>query len=831
MANLLNPIVKKDSISEIPVIELSKIVKTYGSTRAVDEMSIIINPGEVVGLVGANGAGKSTLMKIIAGVTKPDSGFYKFGGKEIDLKSYSTAVARELGIRVVYQELSLCTNLKVYENFYIEQYHRINGRNWHKQAREISRKALDIVFPGNNIDCNVTVDMLTIAQRQMVDIARAAVDPALKLLILDEPTSSLGSEQTSQLQNFIQDAKKKGIAFVFISHRLNEVLELSDRIYVMQNGRLCWTGLASDINETELVQKMGSAASGLFSSKNIECKKKIVKPQDKSPKVVITDLNTEQLHNINLKFCAGEIIGIAGLEGSGQRQLLHALYQAERKKNNNIRIDGRMAYVSGDRIKEGIFQHWSIKKNASITKLMHYDKPLVIDNKKESQWVSEWFNRLKIKAPDINTPLIGLSGGNQQKVLIARALLSNADIILLDDPTRGVDVETKQQLYSLFREVANEGKVIIWYSSEDEELLQCDKVYVMNSGYVVQELQGEITKEQIIDASFRSIEQTKSISKQVVTQNRFSKYFALLRGQRTIMSLIAMFFIFIIMGIVHPSAVSIFGLTLLIDSSIPLILSTISQMFIIAASDIDLGIGAYIGFINVISATIFVKKPILGLLIMLGGILAYSAEGVLVQLRKIPSIIVTLGSSFVWFGTAITILERPGGSSPQWLTNFFNISVPIIPEPIILAVVFGVIAYLILIHSPYGTVLRGFGNNPQAVVRCGWSQLKARVSLYTLAGIFGTLAGISLTGITTAADANAAQSYTLLTVAAVVMGGGELVGGIVEPFGVVFGAVTLSMIGALLGFLNVSSTYQSAVQGGILFAILAIRLAMRRREQ
>lgn len=818
----------KEVASQVPVIEATNIMKAYGPTQAVDDMNLTIKQGEVVGLVGANGAGKSTLMKILSGLAEPDCGSLMFNGAEINLKTYSTSIAQAFGIRVVYQELSLCTNLKVYENFYIEQYKRLIGRRWHIRAKELAQMALDEVFPDHNIDPATIVDDLTIAQRQMVEIARATIDPNLKLLILDEPTSSLGAEQTNQLQNYIVKSKKnRGLSFIFISHRLKEILTLSDIVVVMQNGRLNWNGFASTVNEADLVQKMGGSVTGAleYNGQADKIQKNIVG----DIKVDINYLNTQQLHDINIKFHAGEIIGIAGLEGSGQKALLHELYQAGRKKSSNIHLFGRMAFVSGDRTKEGVFQHWSIKKNASITNLMRPDIAKIIDNQKEAQKAQEWFERLKIKAPSIEANLVSLSGGNQQKVIIARALLSEADIILLDDPTRGVDVETKKQLYSLFREVANEGKVVIWYSTEDKELTVCDRVYVMRSGHIVKELCDNISIDQIIEASFINVQDHRKISIQVEEVSKASKYFNLVRSQRTSMSLVVMILIFIVMGLVHPSAVSLFGLTLLIGTSIPLILSSMSQMFIIAGGDIDLGVGAYIGLINVISATILVNNPFLGVLCMVLGIIAYGLLATIIQLRKIPAIVVTLGSSFIWFGVALSILDRPGGSSPQWLMDFFNFNTPFIPAPIILAFFIGFSAYLILMRSRYGTVLRGFGNNSQSVVRSGWSALWARISLFVLAGFYGTLAGLSLTGITTAADANATSSYTLLTVAAVVMGGGNLVGGIVEPFGVVFGAITLAMIGALLGFLNVPSTYQSAVQGGILFLILAIRLTMRRR--
>ncbi|MBP2662212.1 MAG: inner-rane translocator [Firmicutes bacterium] len=813
------------------LLEASEIIKTYGATKAVDKMSVFLNKGEVLGLVGANGAGKSTMMRIISGVTKPDSGTLAFLGNNLNIKEYSTTIARQLGIRVVYQELSLCTNLKVYENFFIEQHQIFAVGNWRRAANEAARKSLDKVFPGNNIDTTEAVSNLSIAQRQMVEIARAACDPDLKLLILDEPTSSLGAEQTEQLIQYVLKTRETGMSFIFISHRLQEVLKICNNVTVMNNGQLKCNNQACSINEAILIQQMGGVS---VAEKSLESKteKRTANYDAANLKLEINKLETDQVHRINAKMYAGEVIGVTGLEGSGQKALLNILYQASRKtaKMNGISIHDTVAYVSGDRAKEGVFPLWSILTNMTITTLTKFKKDILIDKKQEELSGKTWYDRLKIKASDIHVPLTSLSGGNQQKALIARAFLADANIILLDDPSRGVDVETKKQLAQLYREAAAQGKLIIWYSTEEEELTECDRVLVMHDGYLVKELSGsEITKANIIDASFITVEDDKKAK----TENGEKKKHTIadfFNKQRTAMPCIALLLIIAVISFVNPHAVSNFGINLLIGSAIPLILASISQMFIIAASDIDLGMGAYLGFANVISATVLIANPALGMLILVLGIVGYGVLGAIIHVRKIPAIVVTLGSSFIWLGIALSVMEKPGGSAPAALVDFFNLDFPLIPMSIILALAIAVISYFIIIRSKYGTVLRGFGNNPKAVARSGWSTLKAKVSLYVLAGFFGVLAGISLTGITTAADANAASSYTLLSIAAVVMGGGELVGGIVEPFGVVFGAVTLSLIGALVGFIHIGSNYQPAVQGCLMFIILAIRIAIRRKN-
>jgi ribose/xylose/arabinose/galactoside ABC-type transport system permease subunit len=281
----------------------------------------------------------------------------------------------------------------------------------------------------------------------------------------------------------------------------------------------------------------------------------------------------------------------------------------------------------------------------------------------------------------------------------------------------------------------------------------------------------------------------------------------------------------------QPQALSVNGISLLFSSAIPLVLASISQMFIITLGDIDLGIGYFVGLANSISARYLLHEPLLAIGLLFTSIIGYILAGALVQLRRIPAIIVTLGASFVWLGIALIILPIPGGSSPAWLSAIFNWSPPLVPVPLLYAAIIALVAYLIMFQTAFGTVLRGMGSNPQAVVRGGWSMLKVRTAAYGLASIFGILSGLALTGITSAGDPNASANYTLLSIAAVILGGGNFAGGKAAPIGGVVGALAISLVGSLLALLNVSSDFQSAVQGIILIIVLAGRILTQRFER
>jgi ribose/xylose/arabinose/galactoside ABC-type transport system permease subunit len=279
--------------------------------------------------------------------------------------------------------------------------------------------------------------------------------------------------------------------------------------------------------------------------------------------------------------------------------------------------------------------------------------------------------------------------------------------------------------------------------------------------------------------------------------------------------------------VIQPRALSYFGLTVLLNFTLPAVFAALAQMAIIAVGDIDLGIGPFISLVNTIAATVLATNPVLGWGALAGLILAYAAMGALIHVRRLPSIVVTLGASFIWLGLALLILPSPGGTPPNWLPAPLAWQPPFIPPPILVSVVLAILGEFLLMNTSYGVILRGIGGNPQAIERAGWSLLSGRVLLYAIAGLCGVLAGLALTGLNTAGDATVGTQYTLVSIAAVIVGGGEFVGGIVTPAGAVIGAWIMLLTGSLLSFVNVGSAWQLSVQGGILIVVLALRTLSR----
>lgn len=280
----------------------------------------------------------------------------------------------------------------------------------------------------------------------------------------------------------------------------------------------------------------------------------------------------------------------------------------------------------------------------------------------------------------------------------------------------------------------------------------------------------------------------------------------------------------------QPRAMSYTGLNLLFNLAVPIALATIAQMLIMTVNDLDLSMGTFVSFVACVTATYLQSSPLLGVLILMAAIGVYALIGVMIYLRDLPSIVVTLGMSFVWGGLAVLILPTPGGEAPGWIRAIMTVKPPLLPMAIVASILIAVVSHYVIMRSSFGVVLRGVGGNSRSVARAGWSIIGSRAAVYGLAGFFAVLAGMALVGLTTSADANIALRYTLLSIAGVILGGGEFVGGRVSPIGAVIGALTLTLAGSFLSFLRISPDWQIGAQGAILILVLTLRLALNRAE-
>ena len=479
------------------IVELGGVEKHFGAVRALDGVDFRIEAGECVGLVGHNGAGKSTLMHLLAGTLAPDRGHIRVDGGEPH--NYDVRLARKLGIRCVFQELSLCPNLSVAENTRVD-HPSLSGFGWRRRVGELIAAKLDDIFPGHGIEPSDIIRDLPISKRQMVEVARAftVTEDPLHLVILDEPTSSLDAETAAKLLAFVRRAVASGTSCVLISHLLGEVLENADRIVVMRDGRIVSADVASAFDRERLVAAMGASDSAEARSGAAEPRARVgraLRVRAKPPR---------QADGKELVAHAGEVIGLAGLSGHGQTELLLSVFAAASRRSSGIEITGQVALVAGDRQSDGVFPLWSIAQNIGIGSIARLRDGLFLSQEREAKLADSWRKRIGIRTADLANNILTLSGGNQQKALFARALGSDAGIVLMDDPMRGVDVATKREVYELIREEARAGRCFLWYTTETEELDHCDHVYVFRNGRIVADLgRSELTEEKVIQSSFK----------------------------------------------------------------------------------------------------------------------------------------------------------------------------------------------------------------------------------------------------------------------------------------------------------------------------------------
>jgi len=476
----------------VEAIRLDGVEKSFGAVRALAGVDLTVGVGECLGLVGHNGAGKSTLMNVLTGALAPDAGRLLVAGEE-QTGAWSAAASQNAGIRCVFQELSLCPNLSVAENTRIV-HGALRGFGWKKRARALIRSKLDDIFPGHGIDPDDEVADLPIGKRQMAEIARAftVTDRPLRLAILDEPTSSLDAVTAQQLLSYLGKEKIGGTGIVLISHLLGEILAVSDRIVVMKDGRTVAARPAQAFDRASLVSAMGSETGVAVAG---ERERSV--PGADAP-VIVQARPRATTHQAELIVRKGEIIGMAGLAGHGQTDMLLRIFA---RRDTKVRTP--MAFIAGDRQSDGVFNLWSIAENVTVRSLRAFTRFGLIDPAKEADMARRWRDRIAIRTPDMSNNILTLSGGNQQKALFARALGSDAELLLMDAPMRGVDIGTKREVYAMIRTAAAAGRSLLWYTPEIDELTYCDRVYVFRNGGITEAIDAAaLTEARVLQASF-----------------------------------------------------------------------------------------------------------------------------------------------------------------------------------------------------------------------------------------------------------------------------------------------------------------------------------------
>jgi ribose transport system ATP-binding protein len=494
------------------LLEMRGISKTFPGVRALDNVSLSVRAGEVHSLMGENGAGKSTLMKILSGAYEADpGGEIRIDGEAVRIDGPLSA--RELGVAVIYQELSLAPNLSVAENIHAGRELRRGGRRWGTVDRKAMERGCEDVLNrlGANFGPTTLVGTLSIAERQLVEIARAIHSEA-RILVMDEPTTPLSSRETERLFKLIRQLRLDGLAIIYISHRMAEVYELSDRVSVLRDGAYIGTLERDALSPERLVGMMvGRDISGFY--------KKAHAPYDPGKVVLaVRDVaDGRRVRGCSLDLHAGEVLGIAGLVGAGRTELARLIFGAEPRTSGEIAIDGRklplhapgdaidagLVYLTEDRKHQGLFLDMSVRDNINVTVCRRDAHFGVLDRTRAAARAADAIRALSIRVPDARTSVGALSGGNQQKVLLSRLLETHPRVLILDEPTRGVDIGAKSEIYRIINDLSKSGVGIIVISSELPEIIGvADRVLVMREGVFAGELGGysgkPVTQEAVI---------------------------------------------------------------------------------------------------------------------------------------------------------------------------------------------------------------------------------------------------------------------------------------------------------------------------------------------
>lgn len=469
------------------ILSVQNVTKRFLAVTALNKVSFDIYKGTVHGVVGENGAGKSTLMKILSGVYKKDEGTIYFDGEEMKIRTPIESL--KLGLSIIYQELNLVNYMSVGENIYLGRFKELGSlRKIHQEAR----KLLDSI--GCTFDTHTLVKDLPVADRQMVEICKALSFDS-KLIIMDEPSTSLTHAEMEKLTEIIHSLKSRGITIIYISHKLDEIFDLCDRVTIMRDGNVIDTGDIEDFTRADLITKMiGRSIENEYPER----------PHVEGEKILeVRDITTKKLHGVSFYAKSGEILGFAGLDGAGRTETMRALFGADRIKKGEIYLRGekinikspgdaikaKIGLVTEDRKEQGLCLSFPVSENLTMAAMDRFTDGGILNAKKEKEIVKRQIKDLNIKTAGPDVKVRTLSGGNQQKCLIARWMETDPDILILDEPTKGIDVGSKYEIYVLMKKIAESGKTVILISSELPEVTNMsNRIYVLRDGCIVGEL-------------------------------------------------------------------------------------------------------------------------------------------------------------------------------------------------------------------------------------------------------------------------------------------------------------------------------------------------------
>jgi ribose transport system ATP-binding protein len=803
-----------------PVLQLHQIVKTYPGVAALNGVSFEVQPAEVHALVGENGAGKSTLIGVAAGATAPDSGTVHIGGQP--LPQPLPAAAAALGLAVVYQHPTVLDDLTVTENMLLSL--PAGRRPPVARAAGWTRRHLELV--GADVSPAARVEELSVAQRQLVEIARALALDA-RVLILDEPTESLTAAESERLFEQVARLRAAGAGIVYISHRFPEVRRVADRITVLRDGEARGTFAAGAVTEDDVLRLIiGRSVDRAFPPRGV------VRPQETVPLLAAAGLSSSRFDGVDLAVHPGEIVGLAGVEGNGQRELLRALAGLLRARGE-VTVDGRpvrltgpaaareagLVYLPQDRHAEGAFLPRPVRENVSALVLDRLSRWGVVQRARETELARTEIAALDIRTPSTETTVDVLSGGNQQKVVFARSMAAQPRVLLADEPTRGVDVGARLEIYRLLRDFTGGGGAVVTASSDAVELNGlCDRVLVFSRGQVVRSLAGdELTEQAITGAAIGA-----STSRAGGAAGGRGGWRQRL-GSGTLLPSGVLAVLVVLLAVWATSRNSLFlghrNLTSLLLLASVLAFAAAGQLIVLLVASIDLSVGPLIGLVVVLLSFFATRGRGLGGLAVGVAVCVGVAVGVgllnglLVRLVRLPSVIATLVTFIALQGMSLLLRPHPAGFIDPTVTQWLRQRVSVVPVAAIAVLVVCLAGEWLLRRTAAGRELRAVGSDETRARRLGARVNGTVVVAHVLCSLLAVPAGIMLASVVGVGQASLGADYTLTSITAVVLGGASIFGGRGSFVGALLGALLIQEIVTATTFLGLAQAWQEWLPG------------------
>jgi ABC-type sugar transport system ATPase subunit/ribose/xylose/arabinose/galactoside ABC-type transport system permease subunit len=844
--------------AQAPAVEVTHLSKVFGPTIAVSDVSFELHTGEVLALVGENGAGKSTCVKMLAGLYAPDAGEIRVAGDTVAFAN--PMAAHERGVAVVHQHPGLFADISAAENIFAGQPLRTRaGLLDHRRMAAEAQRLLDLL--GLQRSARTLAGDLRVSEQQIVEIARALAADA-KVLILDEPTAALTATEVDRLFGVIDTLRTQGVAMMFVGHRLEEIFRVSDRITVLRDGALVDTVDTRSVSEEDVVRLMvGRSIGSLYDRAPATHGDVVIETRGLTARGKFSD--------ITLTVRAGEVVGMAGLVGSGRTEVARALFGVERPDSGAILLDGSevtvksparaielgIAYVSEDRRGQSVVEDFSILDNASLPTIEKTTRWGIIRRKAEIALVAGPLERMRLKFHDYLQPIRTLSGGNQQKVVLAKWLATNPRVLILDEPTQGIDIQAKAEVHRIIGELAAQGIAILMISSDMPELLgACDRVYVMSQGVVAAELAGdEITQFNVGLAATRALgddaqkpaaddaQPERSSSTAPPPAPRRTAIDALRRvlRRRETGLLIALALIIVPLSLINTNFYSLGNLKDLADYSALLGLVGIGQMLVILTRNIDLSVASTLGLSAYFAASTMRALPdapvVAGIgVALITGLVCGLLNGAVVAYGRVPSIVVTLGTLALYRG-ALSIVSsgdrvKPEDVSDAWLAWTKNEILGISPV-VLVAVGVAVVVGLVLFLTQRGRETYYSGSNPEGADLIGIPVQRRVLGAFAVSGLLAGATGALWASYYPYVDGQVAVGLETSVIAAVVVGGVALRGGSGTVVGVAFGTLGLLAIRKVLTIAGVPDQYLQAVYGAAIIVAVSVDVYLTTRAK